>query len=45
VARPLGHGLDGSAVEAVKHWKFSPAIRNGESVAAVVNVESSFDIY
>lgn len=45
VARPLGHGLDTSAVETIKHWKFSPAIKNGVPVAAVVNVEASFNLY
>jgi len=45
VARTLGHGLDGSAVETIKHWKFSPAMKNGAPVAAVVNVETSFDVY
>ena len=45
VVRTLGHGLDGTAVEAVKHWKFSPATKNGEPVASVVSIESSFDLY
>jgi TonB family protein len=45
VARTLGHGLDASSVETIKHWKFSPAVKNGEPVAAVVNVETSFNIY
>lgn len=45
VARPLGHGLDTSAVETIKTWKFSPALKNGEPVAAVVAIETSFNIY
>jgi TonB family protein len=45
VARSLGHGLDDSAVETIKHWKFSPAVKNGMPVAAVVNVETSFSVY
>ena len=45
VARPLGHGLDSSAVETVKTWEFSPALKDGVPVAAVVGIEASFDIY
>jgi TonB family protein len=45
VARPLGHGLDTSAVETVKNWEFSPALKDGVPVAAVVGIEASFDIY
>jgi protein TonB len=45
VARTLGHGLDDTSVEAIKHWKFSPAIKDGVPVAAIANVETSFDVY
>jgi TonB family protein len=45
VVRALGHGLDLASVNTVKHWRFSPATRNGEPVAIVLNVETSFDIY
>jgi TonB family protein len=37
-----GHGLDEKAVEAVKKWKFEPAMMNGEPVAVQINVEVSF---
>jgi len=45
VARPLGEGLDESSIAAIKQWTFSPATRNGEAVASIVNVETTFDIY
>jgi len=42
VARGLGHGLDEKAVDAVKKWKFEPAMMNREPVAVQINVEVSF---
>jgi TonB family protein len=45
VARPLGHGLDRSAVETIRGWKFSPAEKDGIPVSAVVSVEMSFNLY
>ena len=42
VVRPLGHGLDEKAVDAVKAWIFAPAMRNGNAVSTVVSVEVSF---
>ena len=36
VARPLGLGLDESAVENVRAWQFKPGTRNGTPVAVVV---------
>jgi TonB family protein len=45
IVRPIGYGLDDQAVRAVEQWRFSPAIRNGEPVAALVNVEVSFRLY
>jgi TonB family protein len=45
VARGLGHGLDEQAVEAVQQYRFKPATRNGEPVAAYLNVEVNFQIF
>src|SRR5438132_3655756 len=45
IARPVGHGLDEKAIEAVRHWKFEPAIRDGKPVAVMVNIEVSFNLY
>jgi TonB family protein len=39
---PLGYGLDKSAIDTVKTWKFTPAQRNGAPVAVRVRVEVSF---
>jgi len=45
VARTLGLGLDEKAVEAVKQWKFRPAMKDGIPVAVQVNVEVRFTLY
>ncbi len=45
VARPLGMGLDQKAVEAVKNWKFEPAMKDGRPVAVQINVEVNFRLY
>jgi bla regulator protein blaR1 len=45
VIRHLGKGLDKKAVEAVRQYKFEPAMRNGEPVAVEVNIEVNFRIY
>jgi len=45
VARALGMGLDQKAIEAVRNWKFEPAIRNGQPVAVQINVEVNFRLY
>ncbi len=39
---PLGDGLDQSAIDTVKKWKFNPATRNGVPVPVRVTVEVSF---
>jgi TonB family protein len=43
--RPLGMGLDESAMEEVKRWRFNPATRNGQPVAVEMNIEVSFNLY
>ncbi len=45
VVRHLGKGLDKKAVEAVRQYKFEPAMHNGEPVAVEVNIEVNFRIY
>lgn len=45
VARALGMGLDEKAIEAVRNWKFSPAMKDGKPVAVQINVEVNFRLY
>jgi len=45
VSRTLGLGLDEKAIEAVKQWKFEPAMKDGKPVAVQINVEVSFRLY
>jgi TonB family protein len=45
VVAPLGHGLDEKAVEAVKQWRFQPAMKDGNPVATKINVQVSFHLY
>ena len=42
ILNPLGLGLDEKAVEAVKQWRFRPAMKNGKPVAVVARIEVSF---
>ena len=45
IARSLGLGLDEKAIEAVKQWKFEPAMKDGKPVAVQINVEVDFRLY
>ncbi len=45
VSRALGMGLDQKAVDAVRHWVFEPAMKDGKPVAVQMNVEVSFRLY
>jgi TonB family protein len=45
VRQSLGMGLDEKAIEAVKSWRFHPAIRNGQPVAAQIGVQVDFHLY
>ena len=46
VIRPLGMGLDEKALEAVRRYKFKPAMRDGKTpVPVMVNVEVNFRLY
>jgi TonB family protein len=42
IMRPLGLGLDDEAVRTASAWRFKPAMRNGEPVAVVIEVEFNF---
>jgi TonB family protein len=44
VVRPLGMGLDEKAVEAVRRWRFSPAMKHGKPIPATVSVEVKFQL-
>ena len=45
VARALGMGLDEKAMEAVRQFKFKPALREGKPVACYATVEVNFRLY
>jgi periplasmic protein TonB len=45
VSRTLGLGLDEKAIEAVRTWRFEPAMKDGRPVAVQINVEVSFRLY
>jgi TonB family protein len=45
VSRPIGFGLDESAVEAIKKAKFEPAIKDGTPVAVMLNLDVPFRIF
>jgi protein TonB len=42
VVRKLHPDLDKNAVDAVKTWRFKPAMKEGKRVKAVVNIEINF---
>jgi protein TonB len=45
VARSLGMGLDQKALEAVRNWRFEPAMKDDQPVAVQVNIEINFRLY
>jgi TonB family protein len=45
VARSLGMGLDEKAIDAVRKWKFEPAMKDGKPVAVQIMVEVNFHLY
>ncbi len=45
VTRSLGMGLDQKAIEAVRQWKFEPAMMAGKPVAVQISVEVNFRLY
>jgi len=42
VKRAIGQGLDIKDVEAVRRWKFDPAMKDGKAVAVAINIEVTF---
>lgn len=45
VVRGLGFGLDQKAIDAVRNWKFSPALKDGRPVDVQISVEVEFHLY
>jgi TonB family protein len=45
IVRPLGMGLDESAIEGVKAWRFKPATKDGVPVAVRVYLEVYYHLY
>jgi len=45
VLRSLGLGLDEKAIEAVKNWRFEPAVKDNKPVAVYISVEVDFRLY
>jgi TonB family protein len=45
VVRGLGFGLDARAIEAVKQWRFQPAMKDGRPVNVQISVEVGFRLY
>jgi TonB family protein len=42
ISKPLGLGLDQSAIKALRTWKFKPALRDGAPVPVRVDIEVTF---
>jgi TonB family protein len=45
VINPIGMGLDEKALEAVRTWKFQPALKDGKPVAVEIAVEVDFHLF
>jgi periplasmic protein TonB len=45
VQRGLGFGLDAKAIEAVRQWRFQPALKDGKPVDVQISVEVEFHLY
>lgn len=45
VVRGLGHGLDAKAIDAVRQWRFQPAMKDGRPVNVEISVEVEFHLY
>jgi hypothetical protein len=45
IVKSLGHGLDESALAALKNWRFTPAYRNGQRVSVVTLIDVKFIIF
>ena len=45
VTRPIGYGLDETAVDAIKKYRFKPAMKDGYPVPVEMAIEVHFRIY
>jgi TonB family protein len=45
LVKGIGMGLDENAIEAVKSWKFEPAMKDGQPVRVVIAIEVNFHLY
>jgi TonB family protein len=45
VERPIGMGLDEKAIDAVKQYRFTPAMQDGVPIAKRVHIEVNFKYY
>ena len=45
VVRPIGMGLDEKALEAVRQYKFKPAMNNGKPVPVDLYIDVNFQIF
>jgi TonB family protein len=43
VIRPLGYGLDERAAEALAKWRYNPAVRGDQPVAAAIQININFN--
>jgi TonB family protein len=45
VVKSVGYGLDEKALDAVSRYRFQPAMRDGQPIAARIAVEINFNLY
>ena len=45
VVRSLGMGLDEKALDAVRRYRFKPAMKDGKPVPVMITVEVNFRLY
>jgi protein TonB len=45
LSKRVGEGLEESAMQTVRTWKFKPALKEGKPVPVMVTVEVSFKIF
>jgi TonB family protein len=45
VSRPVGEQLDEKALDILKLWRFTPAMRDGKPVPVLITVQFKFDIW
>ena len=44
VVKSLGKGLDEKAIDAVKTWRFEPAMKDRKPVAVAINIQVKFQL-